>query len=58
MKIYIYGARRWAKNFMPEWNGRECAIIRKWTKPRNCLVKFLDNNQETVTNIGLLGLKK
>lgn len=58
MKIYIYGARKRAKNFMPKWNGRECIILKKWRKPRNCLIQFLDNGQKTITNIGLLGLKK
>lgn len=57
-KIYIYGARKWAKNFMPQWNGRECVILKRYKKPRNCMIKFLDNGQIEITNIGLLGLKR
>jgi len=43
---------------MPQWIGRECVVLHCCKKPRNCLVKFLDNGEVTITNIGLLGLKK
>ncbi len=57
-RVYVYGARRRARNFMPQWIGRECVVLHCCKKPRNCLVKFLDNGEVTITNIGLLGLKK
>jgi len=45
LKKYIYiGKAR------PDWHGRKCVIGARFNKPRNVLIKFLDDDSEVVTH--------